>query len=94
MSAARAGFELFYQHQFGENTQRIIQEATDLLDAPEIDEDRADIIIGGGHLALQLHESVGHATRLTASLVRKSPMLERPLSSPICWVNSTMVPRF
>lgn len=62
MSAARAGFELFYQHQFGENTQRIIQEATDLLDAPEIDEDRADIIIGGGHLALQLHESVGHAT--------------------------------
>ena len=62
MGAGRGGFELFYQHQFMENTQRIIREATDLLNAPQIAEDKADIIIGGGHLALQLHESVGHAT--------------------------------
>ncbi|HPT73222.1 MAG TPA: TldD/PmbA family protein, partial [Candidatus Cloacimonadota bacterium] len=33
-----------------------------LTKAPTIEEERADIIIGGGHLALQLHESVGHAT--------------------------------
>jgi len=62
MSAGRGGFELFYQQQFTENTERIIKEATDLLKAPTITEDRADIIIGAGHLALQLHESVGHAT--------------------------------
>ncbi|NLK50228.1 MAG: TldD/PmbA family protein [Candidatus Cloacimonetes bacterium] len=62
MSAGRAGFELFYQHDFEANTQRIIKEATDLLDAPVITEEKADIIIGGGHLALQIHESVGHAT--------------------------------
>lgn len=62
MSAGRAGFELFHQQKFTENTERIIKEATDLLTAPVITEDRADIIIGGGHLALQLHESVGHAT--------------------------------
>lgn len=62
MSAGRAGFELFYQQQFAENTERIIKEATDLLDAPVISEEKADIIIGNGHLALQLHESVGHAT--------------------------------
>lgn len=62
MSAGRAGFELFYQQEFLENTDRILKEATDLLSAPMISEERADIIIGAGHLALQLHESVGHAT--------------------------------
>jgi len=62
MSAGRGGFELFYEQQFEQNTQRIIKEATDLLSAPTITEEKADIIIGNGHLALQLHESVGHAT--------------------------------
>ncbi len=62
MGAGRGGFELFYDQGFEQNTERIIKEATDLLDAPTITEERADIIIGGGHLALQLHESVGHAT--------------------------------
>jgi TldD protein len=40
----------------------LIEEAIKLLDAPRIEEEKADLIIGGGHLALQLHESVGHAT--------------------------------
>lgn len=62
MSAGRGGFELFHQQMFYENTERIIKEATELLDAPVIEEEKADIIIGNGHLALQLHESVGHAT--------------------------------
>lgn len=62
MSAGRGGFELFHQQKFTENTERIIKEATDLLSAPTIEEEKADIIIGNGHLALQVHESVGHAT--------------------------------
>jgi len=62
MSAGRAGFELFHKQAFQDNTERIMKEAVDLLSAPMITEDRADIIIGNGHLALQLHESVGHAT--------------------------------
>ncbi len=62
MSAGRGGFELFERQKFTENTERIIKEATELLDAPTITDERADIIIGNGHLALQLHESVGHAT--------------------------------
>jgi len=62
MSAGRGGFELFHEQKFEENTSRIIKEATDLLSAPVIEEEKADIIIGNGHLALQLHESVGHAT--------------------------------
>lgn len=62
MSAGRGGFELFYDYEFEQNTERIIREATDLLSAPVIEDEKADLIIGGGHLALQLHESVGHAT--------------------------------
>jgi TldD protein len=62
MSAGRAGFELFHSQEFAANTERIMKEATDLLTAPTIQEERSDIIIGNGHLALQLHESVGHAT--------------------------------
>jgi len=62
MAARRGGFETIRAHGFEENSRRIVQEARDLLHAPTITEERADIIIGGGHLALQLHESVGHAT--------------------------------
>jgi len=62
MSAGRGGFELLQTQGFLENGGRIIKEATDLLTAPVVEEERADIIIGSGHLALQLHESVGHAT--------------------------------
>lgn len=62
MGTGRAGFELFYKHEFEKNTERIIKEATELLSAPRVKDKKADIIIGGGHLGLQLHESIGHAT--------------------------------
>jgi len=58
----RGGFEAVRVAKLHENSERIIKEAIDLLTAPTTTEERADIIIGGGHLALQLHESVGHAT--------------------------------
>jgi len=61
-NARRGGFEMVKAVQLAENAERIVKEAIDLLKAPTITEERADIIIGGGHLALQLHESVGHAT--------------------------------
>ena len=62
MNGRRGGFEIVRKVKMEENTETIIEEAIKLLDAPRIEEERADIIIGGGHLALQLHESVGHAT--------------------------------
>ena len=62
MNARRGGFEKVRAFEFEQNTDRIIKEAIDLLTAPTIEEKRADLIIGGGHLALQLHESAGHAT--------------------------------
>ena len=62
MNGRRGGFEVVHGFNFEENTEKIVKEAVDLLDAPRIEEEKADIIIGGSHLALQLHESVGHAT--------------------------------
>ena len=62
MGARRGGFEKVRAFRFEENTERIIKEAIDLLSAPAIEDERADLIIGGGHLALQIHESIGHAT--------------------------------
>jgi len=62
MAARRGGFEVIREYDFPAQTDTIIKEAIDLLTAPEINEEKADLIIKGGHLALQLHESVGHAT--------------------------------
>lgn len=62
MSAQKGGFEVIRNYKFEENTEKIIKEAIDLLKAPTIEEEKADLIIGGSHLALQLHESIGHAT--------------------------------
>ena len=62
MAAKRGGFEVLEEANFMENTSIIIEEAKQLIHAPIITEEKADLIIGGGHLALQLHESVGHAT--------------------------------
>jgi TldD protein len=62
MQGRRGGFEKIRECQLEENSERIVKEATDLLCAESITEHKADIIIGGSHLALQLHESVGHAT--------------------------------
>ncbi|MCF7920398.1 MAG: TldD/PmbA family protein [Candidatus Cloacimonetes bacterium] len=62
MNGRRGGFEVVRAIEMEKNTAIIMEEAIKLLDAPRIEEEKADIIIGGGHLALQLHESVGHAT--------------------------------
>lgn len=61
MAARRGGFEVVRNNNFHENIDVIIKEAQELLKAPTITEERADLIIGNGHLALQIHESVGHA---------------------------------
>ncbi len=62
MTARRGGFEALRNCELEKNAEMIMEEAIALLTAPTVEEDFADIIIGSGHLALQLHESVGHAT--------------------------------
>ena len=62
MTGRNGGFEVVRDYKFHDHVDEIISEAIALLDAPRIEEERADLIITGGHLALQIHESVGHAT--------------------------------
>ncbi len=62
MTAQRGGFEALRKCELEKNAEVIMEEAIALLTAPTVEEDFSDIIIGSGHLALQLHESVGHAT--------------------------------
>jgi len=62
MNGRRGGFESVRAADLENNSEKLVSEAIELLSAPRITEEKADIIIGSGHLALQLHESVGHAT--------------------------------
>ncbi|MFH1618550.1 MAG: TldD/PmbA family protein [bacterium] len=58
------GYELIESLRLPENAQRVREEAVALLTAPECPSGKMDIIIGGNQMALQIHESVGHAAEL------------------------------
>ena len=61
---AQAGYEHFAALDLLANAPRVAEEAVALLTAPPCPEGRATVILDGQQLALQLHESVGHATEL------------------------------
>jgi TldD protein len=58
------GWELVRELDLPGNAARIGEEALALLSAPVCPERRCDLIIGSEQMALQIHESVGHATEL------------------------------
>jgi TldD protein len=58
------GWELVRELDLPNNAARIGEEAVALLSAPVCPERRCDLIIGSEQMALQIHESVGHATEL------------------------------
>ncbi|MCX7835576.1 MAG: TldD/PmbA family protein [bacterium] len=58
------GYELIRSLQLLENAERVREEAIALLTAPTCPSGKRDIIIDGTQMALQIHESVGHATEL------------------------------
>ena len=58
------GFEVVRAWRFADNAQRIAEEAVALLTADEMDERETNLILEGSQLALQIHESVGHAIEL------------------------------
>jgi TldD protein len=63
-SVAQAGFEHFTALQLPEHSARVAEEAVALLGAPACPPGRSTLILGGDQVALQLHESVGHAVEL------------------------------
>ncbi|MGI9666332.1 MAG: TldD/PmbA family protein [Acidimicrobiia bacterium] len=58
------GFETVQAWNYRDNAQRIGEEAVALLTADELEERETNLILEGSQLALQIHESVGHAIEL------------------------------
>lgn len=58
------GFEVVRRWDFEGNAARIADEAAALLNADECPEGEMTLILEGSQLALQIHESVGHAIEL------------------------------
>ena len=61
---AQAGYEHFAALALREQAPRVADEAIALLSAPPCPAGRTAVILDGEQLALQLHESVGHALEL------------------------------
>jgi TldD protein len=58
------GWEIVELAALRENAQRIGEEATQLLDAPQCPSGDFDIVLGSSQVSLQIHESCGHAAEL------------------------------
>ena len=61
---AQAGFEFVQSLGLVERAQAVGQEAARLLDAPACPTGTTTLVLGSDQLALQVHESVGHAVEL------------------------------
>ena len=61
---ATSGYEFFEAMDIVEHAERTRREAVALLDAPPCPSGRTTIILDGGQLALQVHESIGHPIEL------------------------------
>ncbi|HSK22923.1 MAG TPA: TldD/PmbA family protein [Egicoccus sp.] len=58
------GYEVIRAFDLPGNAQRVAEEAVQLLGAPECPTGEMDLVLESSQLALQIHESVGHAVEL------------------------------
>lgn len=58
------GYEVIRRWDFAGHAGRMAEEAVALLSAPELEEGERTLILESSQLALQIHESVGHAIEL------------------------------
>jgi TldD protein len=58
------GYEVIRAWDYQDHAQRIAEEAVALLNAPQMEERETNLILESSQLALQIHESVGHAIEL------------------------------
>ena len=61
---AAGGYEVVRSFDLPAHTVRVAEEAVALLSAPECPAEITDVILEGSQVALQIHESVGHAVEL------------------------------
>lgn len=68
-SVAQAGWEHVLALDLAGSAPRVAEEAVGLLSAPPCPSGRTTLILGGEQLALQVHESIGHALELDRILL-------------------------
>ena len=71
-AAACAGWEHVLGFDLAEHAPRVAAEAVELLTAPPCPAGRATVILGAEQLALQVHESIGHALELDRMLLMEA----------------------
>ena len=69
---AQAGYEHFISLDLAGHAPRLAEEAQELLRAPPCPPVRTTLILAGEQLALQIHESIGHAVELDRVLGREA----------------------
>ena len=77
-----AGWEFVQGLRLPEEADRVGAEAVQLLTAPVADSGTADIVIGPAQLALQIHESCGHALELDRILGDEANFAGRSFITP------------
>jgi TldD protein len=58
------GYELIRELDFLEHAERVAEEASQLLSAPQCPSGEYVLVLDGNQLGLQIHESIGHPTEL------------------------------
>lgn len=75
------GYELIKEAPLVEEADRVAAEAVELLHARECPEMTTDLILDPSHLALTIHESVGHATELDRVLGMEESLAGRSFAT-------------
>ncbi len=71
-SAASAGWEHVLALDLAGHAPRVAAEAVELLSAPDCPAGRRTVVLGGEQMALQIHESIGHALELDRMLLMEA----------------------
>jgi len=69
---ATSGYEFFESLDIAAHAERVRHEVVEMLDAPPCPSGRRTVILDGGQLALQVHESIGHPIELDRVLGMES----------------------
>jgi TldD protein len=72
VSAACAGWEHVLGLHLAAHAPRVAAEAIELLSAPPCPSGQATVVLGAEQLALQVHESIGHALELDRMLLQEA----------------------
>ncbi|MCJ7491317.1 MAG: TldD/PmbA family protein [Dehalococcoidia bacterium] len=77
-----AGYEHINVEDLLSNTERVAAQAAEHLRAPDCQPCVTDLVLNPGHLALTMHESIGHPTELDRALGMEESLAGRSFATP------------